>query len=372
MTHNKQQLKEPIRLRTKKLRNGGESLYLDRYANGTRTYEFLKLYLLPGNNPAAKRQNAATLQTANTIKAQRIISLAKTSNHTAIWLSEWLRQLLADDLRKGKKTERQYRYLATLLKRYKPTDTLLQEIDTAFCSGFLDFLKQTRNGKTKIPKPLSENSCHNYYKRFNCALNAAVRAGHIASNPFASIAADNKPKIVESPKTYLTPDELRRLIGTECKNADVKRAFLFSCFCGLRISDVRALEWSQIIQNGQRTSIELVMQKNKRPIYVKLSDEAKRWLPANAATRGKVFLLPASPTVNHQLQTWAERAQISRHVTFHTARHTFATLLLTMGADLYTTSKLLGHSDIKTTQIYAKIVDKKKDEAIDLLNHVFD
>ena len=57
---------------------------------------------------------------------------------------------------------------------------------------------------------------------------------------------------------------------------------------------------------------------------------------------------------------------------FHTARHTFATMMLTLGADLYTTSKLLGHADVKMTQVYAKIINQKKDDAVNLVNGLFE
>ena len=69
--------------------------------------------------------------------------------------------------------------------------------------------------------------------------------------------------------------------------------------------------------------------------------------------------------VNPQLRKWAKMADVNKHITFHSARHTFATMLLTLGVDLYVVSKLLGHANVKTTQIYAKIVDQKKQEAVD-------
>ena len=112
------------------------------------------------------------------------------------------------------------------------------------------------------------------------------------------------------------------------------------------------------------------MQKAQMPSYIKLSEAALQWLPAHGDTNEAVFRLPAAPSINRHLKRWTETAHIDKKVTFHTARHTFATTLLTLGADIYTTSKLLGHTDIKTTQIYAKIVDKKKDAAIDLFNKI--
>ena len=115
------------------------------------------------------------------------------------------------------------------------------------------------------------------------------------------------------------------------------------------------------------------MQKTKDPIYLPLSNEALRWMPERGEKRAddKVFDLPCFSQVNDRLKVWAKAAGINKNMTFHTARHTFATMMLTLGADLYTTSKLLGHSDVQITQVYAKIVNQKKDEAVNLVNGLF-
>ena len=103
-----------------------------------------------------------------------------------------------------------------------------------------------------------------------------------------------------------------------------------------------------------------------------LSELALRWLPEreNARDTDNVFNIPSKQFANIVLGKWVDDAGVTKHITFHTARHTFATMELTAGADLYTTSKLLGHSNVTTTQIYAKIVDKKKVDAVNLLNNL--
>ena len=85
-----------------------------------------------------------------------------------------------------------------------------------------------------------------------------------------------------------------------------------------------------------------------------------------------VFDLPATTHINILLKPSAKAAGIDKRFSFHTSRHTFATMLLTLGADIYTVSKLLGHTNVKTTQIYAKIVNKKKDDAVSLVDNIFD
>ncbi len=368
---------DPIKLRAKHLVDGSQSLYLDCYRKGHRAYEFLGLYLLPEHTPHDRQHNNTALQTAQAIKACKTIewsimqlgarSLVPSDN---IRLADWLNTMIKNDLSKHKKTDRQYKYLIKLLAQYQGDRTRLCDIDKNFCSGFLEFLQQVPNSKTRRRQPLAEVTRKNYYRRFNCALNTAVRKGLLAVNPFTQIDSDEKPKDHEKPKTYLTIDELRTLTITPCARPEIKKAFMFSCFCGLRISDIKALKWKHIVKNGNKTSLELIMQKTQMPIYIKLSEAALQWLPAHSDTNEAVFRLPAAPTINRHLKRWTETAHIDKKVTFHTARHTFATTLLTLGADIYTTSKLLGHTDIKTTQIYAKIVDKKKDAAIDLFNKI--
>ena len=82
--------------------------------------------------------------------------------------------------------------------------------------------------------------------------------------------------------------------------------------------------------------------------------------------------LPCEDTCNVQIKQWVKEAGITKHVTYHVSRHTFATMLLTLGADLYTVSKLLGHSQIKNTQVYAEIINRRKVEAVNLADNVFD
>ena len=154
----------------------------------------------------------------------------------------------------------------------------------------------------------------------------------------------------------------------------MKQAFLFSCLCGLRVSDIRKLKWSDLQKSGERVRIEIKMQKTKEPLYLPISDEALKWLPQRGEAKDDdfIFSLTHEGTVNNILQKWAKAAGVTKHISFHVARHTHATMMLTLGADLYTVSKLLVHKNISTTQIYDKIVDKKKEEAISLIPNLTD
>ena len=219
-------------------------------------------------------------------------------------------------------------------------------------------------------KPATQRT---YFRCFAGALNAAVRAEVILSNPFDKIASTDKIKVPESTREYLTIDEIKQLIATECKRENVKNAFLFSCFSGLRFSDMCAITWGQITQDGEQMRIQLQMQKTKDPLYLPISEQAQKYMPnrGTASANDTIFSMFSEVHSNAIIADWAKAAGITKKVTFHVARHTFATMMLTLGADLYTTSKLLGHTKVETTQIYAKIVNKKKDEAVNLTNGIF-
>lgn len=383
MGRKKKQLKakEPIRLRSKMLANGSQSLYLDEYDPKTQKhkYEFLKLYIVPEVDEAAKVLNANTLQAANKIKSQRIIELtnegAGVKQHSArskMLLVDWLRHYSERKLKTGQSDEssRQIDKMIKHLIAYKGDKVTMAEIDKAFCEGFLEYLKSVtvRNGIQ-----MAEVTQHTYYKRFSMALGWAVKKDVIAENPATKVDRDLKPGVPESKREHLDVEEVKALIATPCKNEATKQTYLFSCFSGLRCSDIVDLKWGDIVTRGGQMWIEKVMIKTRKPLSVPLTNEALMWMPerGNASDSDKVFAVPTQAHLNKVVKDWAEKAGVTKHLTFHTARHTFATLELTAGADLYTVSKLLGHSNIKITQVYAKIVDKAKVDGVNKLSGLF-
>ena len=179
----------------------------------------------------------------------------------------------------------------------------------------------------------------------------------------------------ESDREFLTIDELKRLAEAKCPNNEVKKAFMFSCFTGLRISDIRTLTQEKIRKSADDKSlyVDTIMQKTKKKVTIPLSQEALQWLPIDTPYGEPFFKLPNSKTaVGNNIRKWCANAEIDKEITFHCARHTFGTTMLTVGADLFTTSKLMGHSDVSTTTIYAKIIDQKKVDSIRLLDNIFD
>ncbi|MDE6820163.1 site-specific integrase [Bacteroides acidifaciens] len=368
-------IKEPVHLRMKALSDGSKSLYLDIYRDGKRTYEYLKMYIIPETDNNARKQNQVTMTAANAIKSKRIIELtngeAGIETKEKVFLLDWMEIYKKNQEKHDKKDGNQIKVATRILKAYAGERTTLDQIDRKFCLDYIDYLYTEYRPKGKR---LSNFTLRNYCRVLNSALNAAVRAKLIVANPLNELERSEKIRLPESKRSYMTIEEVRALIATPMKNEAVKSAYLFSCFCGLRVSDIVGLKWKDVFIDRGQYRLAVSMQKTKEPIYLPLSSEALKWMPerGDKTAEDHVFDLPSPSMMNILIKPWAKAAGIDKRFTFHTARHTFATMMLTLGADLYTTSKLLGHADVKMTQVYAKIINKKKDSAVNLVNGLFD
>lgn len=242
----------------------------------------------------------------------------------------------------------------------------VSNIDTALCKRFACYLKRAVKN---TGEPLSLVSAHHYFSAFRTMLSDAVADGLLRDNPALRLRKQEIPKRPMVTKTYLDAAEVARLALTPCPSAVVKQAFMFSCLTGLRLSDIRRLRWRDILKEGDGWRFSIIMQKTQEPMQQKLSSEACRWL--GDSTGGTIFPLPSNSTLGRILRQWATEAGITKHVTFHTARHSYATMALSSGNDIYTISKLLGHRNINTTAVYAAVVDTQRDAAVDSVSHLF-
>ena len=366
-------VKEPVRIRFKPLANGNYSIYLDTYFEGKRIYEFLRLYLIPETNRLAREQNRLTLQTANVMKAQRIIELANEhfSRRTPGVRPTLLREYLFLYKERCWRTHRGNSFKARCsnmenhLRAFLGSDydaLTLAELDTRRCAGFADYL---RHGHTQAGKPLSGVSAYHCFCALKSVLAEAVVDGEIVENPIDKMKRGEVPRRPEVIMAHLDADEVAHLAETACSDDIVKRAFLFSCMTGLRLSDVKSLRWQNIRHTSRGWRLSIVMQKTQDPLHSKLNDEAMALLPPRGEKDALVFPLPSVSTVERIIDRWRKAAGIEKHITFHTARHSYATMALVAGADLYTISKLLGHRSVTTTTVYAAVVDEKRDAAVD-------
>ena len=377
-------VKEPVRIREKVLGDGTISLYLDMYHKGNRKKEGLKLYIIPETTPAAKLQNKNTRRLAEQIKAQRILDIQKDGlvdweklKRSRTTLIAWLEDFVTCEAQLSPSGVVSKRNAKVRVEEYltsigKP-DLRLDEVDRKFCRDFVAFLRTCKSHRGN--ESLSETTARLLMCRISAAMNKAVVEGLIPSNPFKALEAKEKPKIKNARREFLTVEELKVLINTPCRCDIVKKAFLFSCFTGLRYSDMKSLLWSEVhtAADGKTLYIEHRQVKTKKTVTIPLSEEALRWMPLQKEGVDQVFheLTVSTKTVEDVLKAWMKDCGIDKHITYHCSRHTAATTLLTLGANLYVVSKLMGHSSIQMTEVYAKIVDQKKVETMNLVNNLF-
>ena len=370
--------KEPVRLREKELANGVRSLYLDIYVNGKRSYEFLKLYLIPETNPQAKVQNENTMRAANTIKLNRILEitnnkagLKNTSIRAKMLLKDWMETFRQAQEQKGVKDQKLIHNTIHALTAYN-INVAMRDVNRDYIIGLTNFLRN--DYRSPRGKKLKDYSVINYLGCLLNALNMAVREDVIADNPIMKLSAQDKVKAPESQREYLTVEEVKQLEATDSPYPHIKQAFLFACYTGLRCSDVRSITWGKIVKDGEKYRLHTVMFKTKRPFYIPLSKKAMQWMPERGDKTDEDLIfenIPVQVNTKLYLQPWLDKAGITKPITFHCSRHTFGTMMLTLGADIYTTSKLMGHTKVEVTQIYAKIINKKKDDAVSLIDQAF-
>ena len=370
--------KEPVRLREKELTGGVRSLYLDIYVNGKRSYEFLKLYLIPETNPQAKVQNENTMRAANTIKLNRILEitnnkagLKNTSIRAKILLKDWMETFRLAQEQKGVKDQKLIHNTIHALTAYN-INVAMRDVNRDYIIGLTNFLRN--DYRSPRGKKIKDYTVINYLGCLRNALNMAVREDVIADNPIMKLSAQDKVKAPESQREFLTIEEVQQLEATDSPYPHIKQAFLFACYTGLRCSDVRSITWGKIVKDGEKYRLHTVMFKTKRPFYIPLSKKAMQWMPerGNKTDDDLIFEnIPVQVNTKLYLQPWLDKAGITKPITFHCSRHTFGTMMLTLGADIYTTSKLMGHTKVEVTQIYAKIINKKKDDAVSLIDQAF-
>lgn len=350
----------------KRNQGGKTSLYLDYYHKGKRKTEYLKLYLDPNAKTKEQKEvNKKTLQLAETIRAQRQIEIQNgvygfRDNEKMKGSFLAYMRMLAEKRKDSSGNYGNWDSVVKHLEKFLPYDILFKEIDRQFVMDFKEYLD--KEAKTKSEVGLSQNSKYSYFNKLRAALKQIVKDGILPTNPSEGVEAFKQG---EPEREFLTLEELQAVAKEECEIPQLKTAFIFSCLTGLRWSDIQKLLWSEVQHSKEMGYyIRFRQKKTKGAETLPVSEQAFQLLGEKQALEERVFKgLKYSAWHNLKLQQWVMKAGITKTITFHCARHTYATLQLTMGTDIYTVSKLLGHKELKTTQIYAKIIDDKKKEA---------
>ena len=359
-----------ISLRKRLAASGRTSLYLDIYANGKREYQYLNLFLEPIKTPIDRKQNRETLQLAEAIKAQKLVDAQNGmygfkkvgTNGDKDFLAYFKK--LADDRYNSIGNYGNWLSAYTHFKNFTNDKCQFKDIDQDFIERFKYYL--LNNGISRGGVKIAQNSAHSYFNKFRAVLNSAFETKLIEDNPAKRVRGIKQD---ETKREYLTFEEVKQLAEMDCRYPSLKNAFLFSVLTGLRWSDIDKLLWSEI-EYSEKTgwSIVFKQKKTKEQEYLPMTEQARELLGQKGNSEYKVFNgLKYSAYMNVELSRWIMKAGITKNITFHCARHTHATLLLSNGVDIYTVSKLLGHKQVKTTQLYGKIIDEKKIEAVNRL-----
>lgn len=373
-----------ITLRQRTLPSGRTTLYLDIICNGRRKVESLKLFLIPETSRADKQKNKETLKLAEAIRAKRVVEV---QNKEFGFKSDFAEDtnfydyyVAITEKRLGTESRGNWGNWRSCLKHMEKYDPNIKkrtfaDITQDWVQGFRDYLEKEAcawgcDYRERIKDhPLSKNSKLSYFNKLRACLNQAMEERIIQTNPIVGV---ERFKEAEGTRMYLTIEEVKTLAQTECEYPNIKRAFLFSCLTGLRRSDVLRLKWGDIHKQDGYTRIIFTQKKTGGLEYLDISAQASELLGERGKPNENVFTDIHSPScTNEAIKRWVLRAGINKEITFHCARHTFAVMMLDLGTDIYTVSKLLGHRELSTTQRYAKVLDKNKQKAVSKIPDIF-
>lgn len=342
-----------------KIRIDRKRLYLDIYHKGRRHWENLHLTLT-----GDEIQNKEILRLAN---------IARSKREQQLFSQEWglidsvsSKKLLEDYAKEVSNTMPPGQHLHKALPyiRQFGKGIRLDAVDETWLEGYKSFLLRETN--------LKQVTASHYFAALCHVLRLAFQNRYISRNPAQNVKKIQEP---ESVKVWLTKEELEKLAATPLHGvlgAAIKKSFLFACMVGLRISDLKSLTWGNIVRSPSPTILKQ-QQKTKNVVGIPINSSAWAIIKDDALHNHDELIFPelkSKTSATQYFRVWTRTAGIEKKIGWHTARHTFAVLALEGGADLYTVSKLLGHTDIQTTQVYAKATDKKKREAVENLPEI--
>ena len=367
------------------LKSGNVALIRYSYEDGRKVQQSTGVVLVPETSGEIKAENRQKLeaeqakcdQLNNELIAQDAGFQPKTKKSRKMLLTEYIKMVAAAPER-SKSFHVCVNSLCNHLEAFRH-GTKVADVDEAFVTDFAGYLKtEAINVHYKGNQPqIKTNTQVNILEKLRTICTIAMKEGLMMYNPFGRVMRGVVPKRETENRTYLTKAEVLRLMSTPYKDSgkyadNVPRAFLFSCFTGLRYSDVKALRWQKIGTDDNGSFIWFKAKKTGKDQKLYFGKMAAQFLPARAGDNDPEFNLPADSSANKMMLAWFKAAGITKHITFHCGRHTTATMLLNEGVPIETVSYQLGHANIATTQVYAKITGRTQKAAISKLDEAFE
>ena len=355
-----------VTLRTRPLKHGMLSFYLDYYPGyrdqetmKTIRHEGLNIYIYA--NPKNERErnfNATMSEKAEAIRCRRFESIVNDrydffDRHKlkADFLEYYRKQL--------RKHDQKWEFVYHHFYNFVHGKCTFEEIDIDLCNKFREYLLNAK--QLRRDGHISKNSASGYWSTFRGLLKILYRNRLIKTNINDFL---DKIETEDTPKDYLSVEELYKLAETPCKKPILKTAALFSCLTSLRISDILSLQWHEIIDFAAGGKcVHTITQKTKTEDIIPISDEALQLIGYSPEKTGLVFKGLKRSWTQHPMKEWIREAGITKNITFHSYRRTYATLQGAAGTDIRTIQSNMAHKSITTTQRYMKVVDSNKREA---------
>ena len=358
-----------VTLRQRLYDSGRISLYLDYYPairnpetmQMTRR-EYLGIYLYA--HPKNEMERSFNNDMLNKAEAIRCIRVQSLINEEFGFLdrTKMKTDFLAYFLKMCRKKDQKWRIVYQHFYNYVQGHCTFGDVTIELCQGFREYLLNAKQLKQK--GNVSVNSASGYFSTFRGLLKIAYRDKWLRENINDFL---DKIEAKEVKKEYLTLDEVKILAQMPCEHDVLKRASLFSCLTGLRISDILNLRWEDFtLAPDQGYCIRIRTQKTSTEATLPISYEAYEL--CGEPSLGKVFRGLQRSMINYPLKKWIKQAGITKHITFHCFRHSYAVIQISLGTDIYTVSKMLTHKNVSTTQIYADLVNSKKRETAEKIS----
>ena len=384
-----------VEIKERVLPTGNRSLYLEYYETGFRKKEYLGIFLAPENSAKARKHNKEALLKAQEIKAQRILcppdlhstdgKKQRNSTLKLTWL-EWCDEYIrwSEDCGNSRKMLQHKgvvrKRIALYLENRGKKGILLKDVDREVVSGLFDFMRNEYRNPRQIKTDggkLADYTLLLFEETVKAIFNKAMRSDLIAANPIHDLTKGERFHAPDKHREFLTPEELTRFLNVETATGNerqVQLAFGLSSMTGLRLGDMQHLRWSDIKDIDGTPTICITQRKTKRVVSIPLNDLAQSLLPPRDESNPDALvyhLVKKSDNISKYVRRIKDKAGIEKDFTYHSSRHTTATLAITAGADISAVKEMLGHGSVTSTEVYAKVSLDKKIQAVSLTDGVF-